>query len=157
MKTSIFLFFLILCLSCKNNNIDTQYSPEGEIEKSWSDFIVNWEAEDANGCAEIYHHKLMFVQPSGVVLNTSKEVSEFYKLLFEGNQSSKYFHESRSLDYCDQLAVETAGFVVDWVNNNGEPWTFKANLVAQWSPDETNSWKIKTLIFNMEPEPNENN
>ncbi len=155
MKNLLLLLPLWLFFSCAQPVTQSELDPTEDIINQWSEFVKSWEAENAEGCISIYHDDIQFIPPGFEPSSTSKDVASFYSMLFNDNQSSKYTHTTQFLSYNNDIAVEYAHFTVDWINNDGEPWTFKARMVNHWTPDDEGKWKIKTLIFNTPAEETE--
>lgn len=143
--TSIFCLLFVSCLNFKQN---TTVDPSEDISDAWEEFIENWENEDAIKCVQIYSDDITFIPPGRLPINGSNAVADFYMSLFENNQSSVYYHETLSIDYCENMAVEYANFTVDWVGQDGNPWTYQARMINNWVVDENGIWKIEKLIFN---------
>lgn len=137
------------CTEAENSNANT--NPPGEIEAIWQLFTEAWEAEDAAACASFYHSEALNI-PSEFNINKGRdEIESFYQFLFNSNRSSDYSHKTESISFSENLAVEFATFTVNWINNDGEPWTYRARVLVHWQSDETGNWLIKNFLFNTPP------
>lgn len=118
------------------------------LESNWQQFIEAWENEDAAACALFYHENALHV-PNGLPVNRGRSsIETFYSTLFEANQSSRYSHQTESISFSDHLAVEYATFTVDWVDNQGEQWTYMSRALIHWQKDDAGNWLIQNFFFN---------
>jgi uncharacterized protein (TIGR02246 family) len=118
------------------------------LDKKWQEFIAAWENEDAVSCAALYHTGALNVPNAMTVNNGRESIESFYSSLFEANQSSRYNHQTESISFSDNLAVEYANFSVDWVSNEGEEWTYQARALIHWRKDNNGDWLIQHFAFN---------
>ena len=134
------VFILLSCTSKSQSSND--------FRDLWNNFIVNWEAEDANGCASIYHTDGINI-PQGLPANEGRaSIQTFYESLFSANRSSRYTHTTESVSYNGDMAVELASFSVDWTTNEGEEWTYNARAMVHWEKNNSGEWKIRLMLFN---------
>jgi uncharacterized protein (TIGR02246 family) len=133
----------LLLLSCTS-----EAQTSNDFQYLWDNFIISWEAEDATGCASIYHSDGINI-PQGLPVNEGRTAIEtFYESLFSANRSSRYTHKTESVSQNGDLAVEYASFNVDWTTNEGDEWTYHARVLVHWEKDNAGEWKIRTLLFN---------
>lgn len=128
-----------------------QENVEADIRAVWDDFITQWELENAQGCALFYTEDGVNIPPGFKINKGTDEIATFYEFLFTNNQSSKYTHNIIELTHNGGFAVEQGEFRVEWINNQGEPWTFNARSLTQWQKNDNGEWKIKALMFNAPP------
>ena len=83
-----------------------QESAVGEIHATWDAFIVVWETEDAAACAGFYTATGINIPPGAEIHEGREAIASFYSGLFKANASSRYRHETLSLEICGDTAVE---------------------------------------------------
>ncbi len=142
---------LVSCTGQLSENVQTE-NLEREIHDIWTQFIQDWESEDAAACASIYHSDALNIPQALQVNSGADSIEEFYAALFSNNQSSRYNHRSESIHFDQKLAVEYALFDVQWITNEGDEWTYSARALIHWEKDETENWKIRKMLFNNPPE-----
>lgn len=154
LKWTITVLLAALMFAGSNSENDTNYfseNPEEEIRDLWDQFIENWEAENAAECASLYHQDSLNI-PNELEINSGRlNIEEFYRFLFENNDPAGYVHQTESLSFSGQTAVEYATFQAEWVNSEGDEWTYHARALVHWVLDENEEWKIKTFLFNSPP------
>ena len=147
MKKVAFFILVWSIYSCGGSCEDS-----GEIQSlladHWESFSDAWESEDAEGCAQIYTTDAINIPPGSSIKNGRKEIQAFYQMLFDGNLSSTYSHETINLEACCCSAMEQGEFTVEWTRNDSSQWTFNARSIAYWVKDDSDQWKIDRFIFN---------
>ncbi|PWN07504.1 YybH family protein [Rhodohalobacter mucosus] len=145
------LVSLILFGGCTGSNPDTETDADSipaAIESNWQQFVDAWESEDAAACAALFKENALHV-PNGLPVNEGREsIAAFYSMLFDSNQSSRYSHQTESISFSDNLAVEYATFSVNWIDNEGEEWTYLSRALIQWKKDESGNWLIENFFYN---------
>ncbi len=155
MKTLSGLFIIIIISSCQPQQIDVEKDVKPTIRKNWDQFIESWESEDASACAAFYTENGINIPPSANENNGRSAIEEFYKFLFDNNQSSEYQHEILALSGNNEALVEYGKFQVEWTRNDSTIWTYYARTMTHWVNEEGN-WRINKFIFNNPPEPSTN-
>ena len=155
-------FLLVIALafltnSCGQANTQSNSNTVPSIiDQKWQEFVTAWENEDAATCASFYYSDALNV-PNAMPVNRGREsIESFYDSLFEANRSSQYNHQTQSISFSENLAVEYATFTVDWVSNEGDEWTYRARALIHWRKDENGDWLIQHFVYNQaEPEPSQ--
>lgn len=146
---AFFILTGLLLISCGNtHNSQDDYA---SIQQNWESFIESWNSFNTEGCVNIYTDDAEVIAPEMQPTTGKASIAEFYDFLFASNQSADYNHKSESISISGNQAVEYGHFSVDWVSNEGEPWTFNARVMAHWIKDENGDWKIRRLLFNNPP------
>jgi uncharacterized protein (TIGR02246 family) len=146
----LFVCFLLIITECTIAS-EKSPSPQVEIQMAWQQFIEAWETGDAEACASFYHDDALNIPPGFQIFSGKDAITSFYAMLFDENQSSKYTHNTESLSFSGDLAIEHANFTVDWVNNSGAEWTFNARALVHWQKNDEGNWLIKNFLFNNPP------
>lgn len=141
--------FTLLISSCTQTHSERDSAQVPAIlDQKWQDFITAWENEDAAACAAFYHAGALNVPNAMPVNNGRDSIESFYLSLFEANMSSQYNHQTESISFSENLAVEYANFSVDWVTNEGEEWTYRARALIHWRKDDNGDWLIQHFVYN---------
>jgi uncharacterized protein (TIGR02246 family) len=128
-----------------------QESAVGEIHATWDAFIAVWETEDAAACAGFYTATGINIPPGAEIHEGREAIASFYSGLFKANASSRYRHETLSLEICGDTAVERGEFDVNWVRNDGSAWTFRARCMVHWERQPDGTWRKKLFLYNTPP------
>lgn len=118
------------------------------IESNWQRFADAWESEDAAACAAFYRENALHVPDSLPVNRGRNSIESFYSMLFDVNRSSRYSHQTESITFSDHLAVEYATFTVEWVDNEGEQWTYRSRALIHWQKNDAGNWLIQNFFYN---------
>ena len=144
------LMVFLLLLSCEVRRAPVD-DPALVIRTTWDAFIAAWEIQDAEACAAFYAENGVNIPPEFSANEGRDAVQEFYQFLFDNNRSSRYTHTIRSISFAGNMAVELGAFRVDWINNEGFPWTYSARSLTHWEQNEAGQWRIRAFLFNAAP------
>ena len=147
----VIILALVLIQACAEQH-HTPIDPSDELRTNWDEFIVAWEAEDAEKCAQLYLEDGINIPNEAKENKGKEEIKAFYEFLFGMNRSSKYRHKINSVSYTESQATEYGNFEVDWVRNDSTEWTYKARSVTHWTKTDEGDWKIALFLFNKPPE-----
>lgn len=148
---SITLFVVTVMYGCTES--DTSTDNHTVIQNNWSSFENNWNSFNTEGCVSIYTDSAEVIAPEMSTAEGKEAIAEFYNFLFSNNRSAEYKHITESLSIENNQAIEYGTFSVNWVTNDGQPWTFNARVLVHWVKTYDNEWKIQRLLFNSPPEP----
>ena len=140
----ISLLLLIGFTGCQSKQVAES---ESEIGVLWDQFEESWNQMDASATVTIYADDVVLIPAQMAQIVGKPAVEEFYASLFSSNQSTNYNHTTQSITSWSGHAVEQGRFDVEWVTNDGEPWTFSARTLVHWE-NLNGEWKIRTLMFN---------
>jgi uncharacterized protein (TIGR02246 family) len=149
-----FLYVLALFLACNSCTLppdNPNAQAQQEIQQRWLAFAADWAKLDAAACAAYYTPDAIHIAPELSENEGIKAIENFYAMLFGAHQQSRYQHKVKRMDVKGDMAVELGNFEVQWVRKDSSEWVFKARAIIHWTKAD-GQWKIKTLMFESEPD-----